>query len=126
MRHLASVLQARFPGSEVRLADTVCLPTKLRQEAAVALSTECDVVIVVGGANSNNTRELCETCRRHCERVFQVQGPADLRREWLDGARVAGLTAGTSTPDDVIDAVEARLREMAGGGERSCWPGAGR
>lgn len=120
VQHLAAVLQARFPESEVRLADTVCLPTRLRQEAAVALSTECDVVIVVGGANSNNTRELCETCRRYCERVFQVQGPDDLRREWLDGVRVAGLTAGTSTPDDVIDAVEARLREMAGGEERSC------
>jgi 4-hydroxy-3-methylbut-2-enyl diphosphate reductase len=119
VRHLASLLQDRFPASEVRVADTVCLPTRLRQEAAVALSTECDVVIVVGGANSNNTRELAETCRRHCARVFQVQGPGDLRREWLEGARVAGLTAGTSTPDDVIDLVEARLREMAGEGDPS-------
>ncbi len=113
VRRLASLLQQRFPDSEVRLADTVCLPTRLRQEAAEALAAECDVVIVVGGAASNNTRELCATCRRSCERVFQVQGPDDLRPEWFDGACVAGLTAGTSTPDDVIDAVEARMKEIA-------------
>ncbi len=120
VRHLAWVLQDRFPESEVRVADTVCLPTRLRQEAAAALSEQCDVVIVVGGAGSNNTRELAATCRRYCDRVFLVQGPGDLRAEWLDGARVAGLTAGTSTPDDVIDAVEARMRAVAGGGSRSC------
>lgn len=113
VRHLASLLQQRFPGAEVRVAETVCLPTRLRQEAAEALAVECDVVVVAGGATSNNTRELCATCRRHCRRVFQVQGPDDLRREWFDGAQVAGLTAGTSTPDDVIDAVEARMKGIA-------------
>lgn len=117
--HLASTLQRRFPDSEVRVADTVCLPTRLRQEAAAELAARCDVTIVVGGTRSNNTRELCTTCRRHCERVFQVEGPGDLRPEWFDGARVAGLTAGTSTPDDVIDEVEASMWEIARGGPRS-------
>jgi 4-hydroxy-3-methylbut-2-enyl diphosphate reductase len=66
-------------------------------------------VVVVGGANSNNTRELVETCRRACERVYHVQGAADLRPDWFVGAEVAGITAGTSTPDSTIDAVERWL-----------------
>lgn len=113
LRHLASLIQARFPRSEVRVAETVCVPTRLRQEAAEALATACDVVVVVGGARSNNTRELCSTCARHCGKVFLVQGAADLQPEWFDGAQLAGLTAGTSTPDEVIDAVEAAMRQLA-------------
>jgi len=113
VRHLALLVRCRFPESEVRLEDTVCTPTKLRQRAAVDLSRRCDVTIVVGGARSNNTRELAAACCRHCERVFHVQAADDLRPEWLSGARLAGITAGTSTPDAVIDGVEARLKEFA-------------
>jgi small subunit ribosomal protein S1 len=99
----------------VRLADTVCSATKHRQHAATELAQRCDVVIVVGSTRSNNTLELVATCRSQCARVFQVQAPDDLREEWLRGARVAGLTAGASTPDAIIDLVEARLRNLAGG-----------
>jgi 4-hydroxy-3-methylbut-2-enyl diphosphate reductase len=113
VRHLVSLLRRRFPQSEVQLAETVCVPTRLRQEAAEMLAAECDVTVVVGGAESNNTRELVATCRRHCGRVFLVQDARDLRPEWFEGARVAGITAGTSTPDDVIADVEAGLREVA-------------
>jgi len=113
VRRLAALIQRRFPHSEVRVEETVCVPTRLRQEAAEALAAACDVVVVVGGSRSNNTRELCETCRRHCPRVFLVQGAGDLRAEWFAGARVAGLTAGTSTPDGVIDAVEGAMRRIA-------------
>jgi 4-hydroxy-3-methylbut-2-enyl diphosphate reductase len=115
VQRLASLMRQRFPDAEVRLADTVCMPTKQRQQAAVDLARRSDVVIVIGGARSNNTRELTETCRAHCPRVFQVQTAADVRHEWLAGAGVVGLTAGTSTPDPVIDQVEARLRELSGG-----------
>jgi len=70
------------------------------------------VVIVIGGAGSNNTRELAETCRRHCPQVHQIQGSAELRTEWLTEARTVGITAGTSTPDAVIEAVEQRLHGL--------------
>jgi 4-hydroxy-3-methylbut-2-enyl diphosphate reductase IspH len=89
----------------------VCKPTKERQTAAVDLAQQADVVIVVGGAASNNTRELVKTCAQHCARVHHVQTDADLRNDWLLGAEVVGLTAGTSTPDEVIDRVEARIRQ---------------
>jgi 4-hydroxy-3-methylbut-2-en-1-yl diphosphate reductase len=115
VHHLATRIRVRFPQSEVRLANTVCAPTRYRQQAAVALARECDVVVVIGGAHSNNTRELVETCRSHCARVFHVQTGDDLRAEWFRGAGVAGITAGTSTPDTVVDEVEARMRVLAEG-----------
>ena len=112
VRRLVDLIRRRFPQSDVRFADTVCRPTKERQSAAVEMARQADVVIVVGGRSSNNTRELVKTCARYCARVHHVETDADLRPEWFDGANVVGLTAGTSTPDDVIDRVEAQLREV--------------
>jgi 4-hydroxy-3-methylbut-2-enyl diphosphate reductase len=111
VRRLVDLIRRRFPQSDVRFVDTVCRPTKERQAAAVEIARQADVVIVVGGRSSNNTRELVKTCARYCARVHHVETDADLRPEWFDGANVVGLTAGTSTPDDVIDRVEAQVRE---------------
>lgn len=113
VRFLVGAMQRRFPEAEVRWIDTVCQPTKQRQQAALALARQSDVVVVVGGAQSNNTRELAATCRRFCDRVYHVQGPDDLRPEWFDHARTVGLTAGTSTPDRLIQEVEDRLHCLA-------------
>jgi 4-hydroxy-3-methylbut-2-enyl diphosphate reductase len=115
VRHLVALIRRRFPQSDVRFIDTVCQPTKQRQGAALELARQCDVVIVVGGANSNNTRELVKTCSQDCSRVFHVQTESDLRPEWFDDARTVGITAGTSTPDDVIDRVDRRIRDLADG-----------
>jgi 4-hydroxy-3-methylbut-2-enyl diphosphate reductase len=112
VRHLVGLIRQRFPHSEVRFVDTVCQPTKQRQNAAVELAQQCDVVVVIGGAHSNNTHELVRTCRRHCARVHHVQTAGDLRAEWFDGAQTAGITAGTSTPDSTINGVEERIREF--------------
>jgi 4-hydroxy-3-methylbut-2-enyl diphosphate reductase len=107
---LVELMRRHFPRSEVRFVDTVCQPTKQRQSAAVDLARQSDVVVVVGGRHSNNTRELAATCRRHCAHVYHVQGEGDLRFEWFAGAATVGLTAGTSTPDAIIDAVENWLK----------------
>ena len=109
VRRIVALIRRRFPASDVRFFDTVCKPTKERQTAAVEMAQQADVVIVVGGAASNNTRELVKTCAQHCARVHHVETDADLQKEWLLGADVVGLTAGTSTPDDVIDRVEERI-----------------
>lgn len=113
VRDLVGLIRQRFPRSEVRFLDTVCRPTKERQKAAVDLARQCDVVIVIGGANSNNTRELANTCRQHCVRVHQVQTASDLRPEWFVTAGTVGITAGTSTPDSIIDGVDRRIRQLA-------------
>jgi 4-hydroxy-3-methylbut-2-enyl diphosphate reductase len=110
VRHLVDLIRRKFPRSRVEFIDTVCQPTKQRQTAAIELAEKSDVVIVIGGRNSNNTRELAATCQAHCRRVHHVQGAADLRVEWFHGAGTIGITAGTSTPDGIIDAVERWLQ----------------
>jgi 4-hydroxy-3-methylbut-2-en-1-yl diphosphate reductase len=112
VQRLVALIRERFPHSQVRFIDTVCLPTKQRQSAAIELARQCDVVIVIGGANSNNTRELVSTCRTQCAAVHHVQTESDLRAEWFAGAGTVGITAGTSTPDPVIDRVDRRIREL--------------
>ena len=113
VRMLVNALRRRFPNSEVRFIDTVCQPTKQRQHAAIEIAQQSDVVIVVGGAHSNNTHELVETCSRYCTRVYHVQTAADLRAQWFCAVETVGLTAGTSTPDNIIHQVDRRVRELA-------------
>lgn len=113
VRHLVACIRRRFPDADVHFIDTVCRPTKQRQTAAIDLARQADVVIVVGGASSNNTRQLVETCARYCARVHHVQTDADVCVDWLRGATTVGLTAGTSTPGDLVDKVESRIRALA-------------
>jgi 4-hydroxy-3-methylbut-2-enyl diphosphate reductase len=106
VRRLVRLIRERFPKSEVRFVDTVCQPTKQRQNAAAELARRCDVVVAIGGARSNNTHELVKTSSRFCRRVYHVQTAADLREEWFRAEDTVGITAGTSTPDAVINEVE--------------------
>ncbi len=119
VRQLVARIRERFPHSEVRFIDTVCQPTKQRQHAAVEVAQQADVVVVIGGANSNNTRELVATCSQHCPAVHHVQTYRDLRTEWFAEAKTVGVTAGTSTPDEAVDAVEEWLRDCAASIRRS-------
>jgi 4-hydroxy-3-methylbut-2-enyl diphosphate reductase len=110
VERLTHLIRERFPRSAVVLRDTVCRPTKERQQAARKLAEQCDVVLVIGGANSNNTHELAATCRQACRRVHHIQTAADVDTLWIRAADTVGITAGTSTPDWIIDEVESRLR----------------
>jgi 4-hydroxy-3-methylbut-2-enyl diphosphate reductase len=110
VRQLVQLIRERHPQSEVRFIDTVCQPTKQRQGAAVELAQQCTVVIVIGGAHSNNTHELVKTCARFCPRVHHVQTADDLRADWFLAEDAVGITAGTSTPDALIDGVEHQIR----------------
>jgi 4-hydroxy-3-methylbut-2-enyl diphosphate reductase len=119
VRELARLIRERFPNSEVRFIDTVCQPTKQRQHAAVELAQQSSVVIVIGGAHSNNTRELVQTCGQYCPRVHHVQTAADLCEAWFQPGDTVGLTAGTSTPDKIIEGVERRLQAFAAGAKET-------
>ncbi|GEP41217.1 4-hydroxy-3-methylbut-2-enyl diphosphate reductase [Brevifollis gellanilyticus] len=109
---LVSAIKRQHPRSEVRFVDTVCHPTKQRQTALEVLCHQCEVVIVIGGRNSNNTRQLTEKATRLGVRAHQVESPDDLREEWFTGIHEVGITAGTSTLDETVTAVMDRLRKM--------------
>ena len=80
--------------------------------------TSRDVVVVVGGPDSNNSRKLAELARSLGRPAYLVANVAELRPEWFDGCEVVGLTAGTSTPDPIVQDVRAWLERIAGAGRR--------
>lgn len=100
------------PDAEVRFVDTVCRPTKEHQRALDRMLLQVDCVVVVGGRNSNNTRELVETSRSRGVPAHHVQGPEDLDPSWFVGVGVVGLTAGTSTLDAMILDVQHALETI--------------
>jgi len=113
VRSLVAEIERLHPTSEVRYVDTVCRPTKDRQSALRQLIDVAEVIVVVGGRESNNTRQLVETCRASDRRAFHIERPDELRSEWFDGISVVGLTAGTSTLRETVDAVFRSLEEIA-------------
>lgn len=100
------------PLADIRVIDTVCRPTRLRQQSLLALLDRVDAVVVVGGRNSNNTRWLVTVCHEHRIPAVHVEGADDLEPEWFDGCETVGLTAGTSTLDDTIDDVHRALERL--------------
>lgn len=103
------------PHAEIRTIDTICHPTKDHQIALERLLDEADIVVVVGGRNSNNTKQLVRRCQERGIVAYHVQSAADLRPEWFAGHDCVGLTAGTSTLAETIDEVEEQLRRIAAG-----------
>ncbi len=109
---LVDLIKRARPASEVRFVDTVCHPTKQRQTALEDLCRDNELIIVVGGRSSNNTRQLVEKAMRLGRRAIQIERADELQAEWLRGAASIGVTAGTSTLDETVDAVVAALRRM--------------
>jgi 4-hydroxy-3-methylbut-2-en-1-yl diphosphate reductase len=109
---LVEALHRRFPETDIRFIDTVCQPTKDRQESMHRLAEQCDTIVVVGGPDSNNSRKLTDLARQLGRTSYQVAGPAELRPEWFRNTKIIGLTAGTSTPDQIIQQVQAWLEAL--------------
>jgi 4-hydroxy-3-methylbut-2-enyl diphosphate reductase len=112
VQQIREAVAAQNPHAEIRFVDTVCHPTKDHQRALERLAEQVDAMVVVGGRNSNNTRELVAFCRDKDLPAFHVQGAADLRPEWFTECATVGLTAGTSTLDTTIAEVRRALECM--------------
>jgi 4-hydroxy-3-methylbut-2-enyl diphosphate reductase len=105
---LVNSLLGRF--TEIRVFDTICDATKIRQEEAIKLAQEVDLMIVIGGRNSANTKRLYELSTRYCKRVLHIETEKEIDRSIISGTERIGITAGASTPDDIIKAVVERIR----------------
>jgi 4-hydroxy-3-methylbut-2-enyl diphosphate reductase len=106
------MLLQRDHNFEMHVVNTLCHATTAQQEAAARLAREVDVMIVVGGKKSANTRHLAEVCRDQGTRAYHVEDACEIQPCWFAGAERVGLTAGASTPDYSVDAVEARIRAL--------------
>ena len=115
----AEVLEAlrrRFPTLATPRKEDICYATQNRQDAVKKLVTECDVVIVVGSVTSSNSNRLREIAEKAGFPGYLVDGPEHLLREWFEGKRVVGVTAGASAPEVLVRRVVERLREWGGQG----------
>ena len=90
---------------------TICAATSQRQQEAEKLSSEADVMVVVGGKNSSNTQKLLETCRLRCKRSILVETPEDVPSDLAGENDSVALTAGASTPQWLLEQVRERIEE---------------
>ncbi|SHE54962.1 4-hydroxy-3-methylbut-2-enyl diphosphate reductase [Caldanaerobius fijiensis DSM 17918] len=95
--------------------NTICDATYQRQTEAENLAKEVDVMIVVGGLNSSNTKKLAELCQKHCKRTYHIESKEQLPLNKLSKSDIIGITAGASTPDWVINSVIDELQKQAKG-----------
>jgi len=101
---------------ELRVFNTVCAAVARREPAARRLAHGVDVVLVVGGRTSANTRHLAETCASTGVPTYHVERADEVRAQWFAGVERVGVTAGTSTPDETVAEVVERLRAIAAAG----------
>jgi 4-hydroxy-3-methylbut-2-enyl diphosphate reductase len=99
--------------SELRVINTLCNATTSQQAATEELAAEVDLMVVVGGRESANTRHLAEVAREAGVETYHVESAAEIDRAWLAGREKVGVAAGASTPDAVIDDVVGRLYALA-------------
>lgn len=107
LEHVVSALLGR--AEEVRVVNTICDATSGHQGACAELAARADVMIVIGGRISANTKRLAEIAAGLCPRTYHIEGADELDPSWLDGAELIGITAGASTPASQIDAVRGAI-----------------
>ena len=108
---IVDALKIRFPAIQGPRKSDICYATQNRQDAVKDLARGCPLVLVVGSPNSSNSNRLREIAEKQGAAAYLIDGPEDIKREWLaDGPRV-GLTAGASAPEVLVERVINRLRE---------------
>ncbi|WP_201353507.1 4-hydroxy-3-methylbut-2-enyl diphosphate reductase [Hydrogenimonas urashimensis] len=97
---------------EVRVFNTICNATFENQDAARDLAKRADVMIVIGGKQSSNTKQLYTICRQFCPDSHHIESKDELRKEWFEGKQLCGITAGASTPEWIIEEIIGKIREF--------------
>ena len=106
------VTECLLRGGEIRVYNTICDATAVRQEEAKELAGQVDCMLVVGGFNSANTRRLLEVCVELQPRSHQIETVAEINLAWFEGAERVGITAGASTPKWIIDEVVNKIEQL--------------
>ncbi|MBA7596298.1 4-hydroxy-3-methylbut-2-enyl diphosphate reductase [subsurface metagenome] len=98
--------------SELRIVNTICDATRRRQQSTLELSKRVDLMLVIGGRSSANTRRLAEICSTAGVETYHIEGAVEIDPLWLQDRRRIGVTAGASTPEEAVEAVIARLEQL--------------
>ena len=107
-QELVEIFQKK--GYDIIVSNTICSATEERQKEASELAAKADVMIVIGGTHSSNTRKLYELCKSECENTYYIQTLADLQLELPNSVELVGITAGASTPNKIIEEVQNYVR----------------
>ena len=107
-----AALKQRFPDIAAPKSDDICYATQNRQDAVKSLSSQCDLVIVVGSPNSSNSNRLREVARNQGVESYMVDNADELKPEWLAGKQRIGVTAGASAPEVLVKEVIAKLQAL--------------
>ncbi|MDE2090986.1 MAG: 4-hydroxy-3-methylbut-2-enyl diphosphate reductase [Gammaproteobacteria bacterium] len=111
---IIEALRRRFPAIQAPRKDDICYATQNRQDAVKQLARACEVLLVVGSRNSSNSNRLREIAESEGAIAYLIDGPDDIRREWVNGKQRVGVTAGASAPETIVQQVVARLGEWGG------------
>ncbi len=111
-REVLQALRKRFPKVVLPSKDDICYATQNRQNAVKEMAKHVDVVFVLGSANSSNARRLCEVAQKAGARAFLIDHPQEIDPRWIEEASAVGITAGASTPEEVVQAVINHLRSL--------------
>ncbi len=111
-QRIVAALKVRFPAIVGPKKDDICYATQNRQDAVKFMAPRCDVVIVVGSTNSSNSNRLREVAMNLGREAYLVDNAAELKAEWIAGARTIGVTAGASAPEVLVQDVLHRLQEL--------------
>jgi 4-hydroxy-3-methylbut-2-enyl diphosphate reductase len=106
------VCECLMRGGEIRVYNTICDATAVRQEEAKELAGRVDCMLVIGGFNSANTRRLLEVCTEFQPRTYHIETAAEINPAWFEGTERVGVTAGASTPKWIIDEVMNKIEEL--------------
>ncbi|NMB00514.1 MAG: bifunctional 4-hydroxy-3-methylbut-2-enyl diphosphate reductase/30S ribosomal protein S1 [Firmicutes bacterium] len=97
---------------DLKAFDTICTATEQRQTSAYELAAKVDVMVVIGGRNSANTKRLAELCQEQGTVTYHIETPEELQSQWFEGVQRVGVTAGASTRDWLIEGVLTRMSEF--------------
>src|SRR5437764_9708500 len=112
---IIEILRRRFPQIEGPPKEDICYATQNRQDAVKEIARRSDAVLVIGSANSSNSRRLAEVAAEQGTRAYLVDDASEVRDEWLDGVDALGLTSGASAPEWLVDRMVEHLRERGFG-----------
>lgn len=112
VKEITEALLARYPQIKTLPTSSICYATTNRQMALREMTDETDLVLVVGDPQSSNSNRLCEVARKRGVPSHLIFDEKQIRPEWLLGVKVIGLTAGASTPEDIVQSCIARLQDL--------------